>query len=216
MKVFISHSSHDKWVARQISRLLESAGHDTFLDEKDIRTGDSIDVTIQEHLKDSDDLLLLLSPASIKSHWVFIELGGAKALGKRIIPILLHVGANEVPAVIAQALARDINELEKYIEELSSGVATKKRKVQPRSRAGSAAKSFPSASEFKRGDRVRIALVEHLSEQEKLASPVWVPPMDKFSGLETKVLKVFGSEGVRLEVDDGEWTWGEQWLTRVA
>ena len=37
MKIFVSHSSHDKWVARQISNLLEAEGHETFLDAKDIR-----------------------------------------------------------------------------------------------------------------------------------------------------------------------------------
>jgi 3-methyladenine DNA glycosylase AlkC len=46
MKVFISHSSHDKWVARQMSRMLVQKGHVTFLDEKDIKTGDSIDSDI--------------------------------------------------------------------------------------------------------------------------------------------------------------------------
>ena len=54
MKMFISHSSYDKWIARQISNLLEADGHTTFLDEKDIKTGESIDESIQNHLKDSD------------------------------------------------------------------------------------------------------------------------------------------------------------------
>jgi hypothetical protein len=66
MKVFISHSSYDKWAARQISQQLEEKGHDTFLDEKDITTGDSIDASIQKHLKSSDDLLILISPVSLK------------------------------------------------------------------------------------------------------------------------------------------------------
>ena len=126
MKVFISHSAYDKWVARQMSRLLEGAGHTTFLDEKDIKTGDSIDTAIQRHLKDSEHLLILVSPASITSHWVFIELGGAKALGKRVVPILFHVGANEVPAAIAQLLARDINDFDRYVDELASNGAGKR------------------------------------------------------------------------------------------
>lgn len=47
MILFVSHSSIDKWVARQLSKQLESEGHETFLDEKDIKTGDSIDSEIQ-------------------------------------------------------------------------------------------------------------------------------------------------------------------------
>ena len=48
MKIFISHSSYDKWVARQISHRLIEKGHTTFLDEKDIKTGDSGWKTIGE------------------------------------------------------------------------------------------------------------------------------------------------------------------------
>jgi len=101
MKVFISHSSRDKWVARRISQDLNAMGIETFLDEKDIETGASIDEVIGDHLKDCDDCLMLLSPSALNSHWVLIEIGGAKALGKRLIPVLLHVGANEIPAPLS-------------------------------------------------------------------------------------------------------------------
>jgi hypothetical protein len=100
MKVFISHSSRDRWAARRISADLEKLGVDTFLDEKDIETGESIDETISVHLKDCDECLLLLSPASLKSHWVLIEIGGAKALGKRLVP-MLHIGVNDMPSTLS-------------------------------------------------------------------------------------------------------------------
>ena len=60
MKVFISHSSKDKWAARRIAEDLQSLGVETFLDEKDIRTGQSLDDSIKTHLKDSSDFLILL------------------------------------------------------------------------------------------------------------------------------------------------------------
>ena len=47
MKVFISHSSKDKWAARRISQDLLQMGIESFLDEKDIETGDAIDESIQ-------------------------------------------------------------------------------------------------------------------------------------------------------------------------
>ena len=102
MKIFISHSSRDKWAARRISAEIEQLGADTFLDEKDIETGESIDESISVHLKDSDELLVLLSPASVKSDWVLVEVGGAKALGKRLVPILFYLGANEIPSPISK------------------------------------------------------------------------------------------------------------------
>jgi hypothetical protein len=118
MKVFISHSSKDKWAARRIAKDIDQLGAGTFLDEKDIKTGESIDNKIQENLIKCQDVLILISPASINSQWVLIELGGAIALKKNIIPILLYVGVNDIPFAINKLLGRDINEIDKYYEEL--------------------------------------------------------------------------------------------------
>jgi hypothetical protein len=120
MKVFISHSSLDQYVARTISSELERRGIETFLDAKDIETGDSLDDSIDGQLKDCDELLMLLSPAALKSHWVLLEVGGAKALNKRLIPILIHVGPNDLPPPLAKGLARDLNEIERYFDEVQA------------------------------------------------------------------------------------------------
>src|ERR1044072_8672601 len=117
MKIFISHSSQDKWVARKISEDLNRIGIETFLDEKDIGTGESIDDAIGQHLLESDELLIIISPASLSSQWVFVEIGGAKALGKRLVPILFHVGANELPPLLSRFLARDLNDIQTYYDE---------------------------------------------------------------------------------------------------
>jgi hypothetical protein len=118
MKVFISHSSSDKWIARQIAEHLQARDIDSFLDEKDIETGDGIDEAIQKHLAECDELLMLLSPAALDSAWVLMEIGGAKALGKRLVPILVHVGANDLPDPLSTGLARDLNEIENYYGEV--------------------------------------------------------------------------------------------------
>jgi hypothetical protein len=97
VKIFISHSSYDKWVARQIARQLEDNGYVTFLDEKHIQTGEPIEAAVHANLADSDEVLILISTASLKSHWVFIEIGAARALQKHIIPILFHIQPNEIP-----------------------------------------------------------------------------------------------------------------------
>ncbi len=124
MKVFISHSSQDNWIARQLSQQLEAVGVVTFLDEKDLRTGDSIDDSIQQHLGECDELLMLLSPAALASSWVLVEIGGAKALHLRLIPILLHVGANDLPAPLAKGLARDLNDVDAYLAEAAERAKT--------------------------------------------------------------------------------------------
>lgn len=223
MKIFISHSSRDKWIARQLSALLKEAGHTSFLDEKDIKTGDSIDASIQKHLKESDQLLLLLSPSSIDSHWVFIELGGAKALGKKVIPILLHLEANEVPAPISQLLARDINEFDKYLGELKQSAPaiqppteTEYSAIPPTDMTPPVVSAPKTAGMFAIGMRVKIVNVEHLTEKDKAESPKWIAEMNKYSGMESQIVRFTPKNGwAYLAVDDGEFKWSLKWLTKL-
>jgi hypothetical protein len=149
MNIFISHSSKDKWAARRISEDLISLGTKTFLDEKDIETGESIDVSLVKNLTNCTDFLIILSPASIKSEWVLLELGGAIALGKKIIPILLYVGANEMPKAINLKLARDINSIQLYYDEVKQSISGKRmtKKAKPR-------ETFKHS--FKAGSRVLV------------------------------------------------------------
>lgn len=210
MKIFISHSSHDKWVARQISKMLEADKHETFLDEKDIKTGDSINKEIQKHLKDSDHLLLLISPASVSSQWVFIELGGAIALDKKVIPVLLHVGSNEIPSAISNLLARDINDLDKYFQELKT--PTKGKTVKAPEIEVISKKAIQG---FAVGDLIQIVQVEHLTEEDKLQSPKWVKGMDKFSGMRTRVTGFSDKGRLYIEIDGGKYRWNTSWVTKV-
>lgn len=234
MKVFISHSGIDRWAARQLANLIEASGHTTFLDEKDISTGDPIDASIQQHLKECQHLLLLLSPASIASHWVLIELGGAKALGKKVIPILFHLGANEIPPAISQLLARDINDFDKYLEELQHEQASKSAPAKIKTEATvTASRTSPkeesktrkkpgefelhhSQGDLSKGDRVRILQVELLTDEDKEESPKWVRGMNKYSGLVTRIVG-FATERdwAVIEVDGGDYWWLSSWLSKV-
>jgi hypothetical protein len=155
VKVFISHSTTDQWIARRISQDLAAIGVATFLDEKDIETGDSIDEEIQKHLAECDELLMLLSPAAIKSHWVLVEIGGARALKKRLVPIMLHIGPNDLPAPISKGLARDLNDIEKYYAEVKARIADAARTAHGSSRVATAAPATPSAGAIAAGNPAR-------------------------------------------------------------
>jgi hypothetical protein len=218
MKIFISHASYDKWTARQVSKQLEDQGHQTFLDEKDIKTGDSIDGSIQDHLKDSDHLLIIISPASLKSHWVFIEIGSAKALGKRIVPVLFHVEPNEVPSAISQLLARDINDIDLYYRELSPTKSKPpKRHDRPIRRKKIVSKPRVADSvQFKVADKIRLAQVEHLTDDDKDRTPKWVQTMDKYSGAFGTITEIKTPDNVKLSVDDGQFWWSTRWFTKEA
>jgi len=208
MKIFISHSSKDKWAARRIAQDLEESGATVFLDEKDIESGTSIDASIRENLNDSDHFLILLSPASLRSDWVLLELGGALALGKTIIPILLYVGANEIPQAINLKLARDINEVERYYDEVKRKVAGK---PAPKPREKSAAQR--GAMRFKVGDAVRIERKEpERVFRTKGTDVYWTDGMDRYLGRRGKITRIDKDGDYVLDVDDGRFAWAQEWL----
>jgi hypothetical protein len=120
--VFISHSSKDKWIARQVARLIETAGRKqgirVFLDEKDIEGGQSISKTILANLRACDELLVLLTRDSVGRPWVLVEIGGALALEKHLVAIVNHVNHAEIPDAIAGCLAIDLNDFDTYLEQV--------------------------------------------------------------------------------------------------
>ena len=215
MKVFISHSSRDKWAARRISDDINRLGVETFLDEKDIETGEAIDETISVHLKECDECLLLLSPSSLNSHWVLIEIGGAKALGKRLVPILLHIGVNDMPSPIAKHLARDINEIEKYYEEVQNRLAghlpPPRRSIPRRTRVV----PIPRMKSFKIGDTVRLPKSRPRSVTRGDYTIAWTEDMDEYLGEEAMVTVVDDDRTVMLDIDGEASWWAFEWLTKV-
>jgi len=117
--VFISHSSKDRWIARQMARLIEEQGIQTFLDEKDIQGGDLISETIRKKIQECDELLVLLNSYSAESDWVKFEIGAAWVLRKRIVPIVDNVSAEQMPVLPEQVQAVDLNDFDNYLEKLA-------------------------------------------------------------------------------------------------
>lgn len=118
--VFISHSTKDRWIARQAAKLIEGRGHGikTFLDEKDIEGGESIPESIRQNIQRCHEFLVLLSRNSIDRPWVLMEIGAAWALEKRIIAITDKVTPEEMPDIIAPYKAIDLNSFDDYLEQL--------------------------------------------------------------------------------------------------
>lgn len=214
MKVFISHSSREKWVARKISEDLIRLGCETFLDEKDISTGEAIDDSIADQLADSDDFVILLSEASLKSTWVLVELGGAIALKKNIIPILLFIGVNDIPDVISKYLARDLNNINKYYDEVDKklkGKSIKKKTTK---------KVIVPGHKFSVGQKVKI--VDN-PNRDQIGVVGWNEEhMDNYLGLQTIITEVspqYNNEALndvyKLEIDSGSYYWRKDWLINI-
>lgn len=94
IKVFISHNTEDKPLARRIGRLLLENGFKPWIDEGEIKPGQSLIRKITEGIHDSDRLIALVTPNSVNSKWVNFELEKAMTLevtmGKPIVvPIVV-------------------------------------------------------------------------------------------------------------------------------
>jgi hypothetical protein len=69
-RVFLSHSSKDKWFVRRIATDLKRAGVIPWVDEWQIRAGESIPQKVSDGIKDSDCIIVVLSKNAIESKWV--------------------------------------------------------------------------------------------------------------------------------------------------
>lgn len=74
INVFISHSHKDKMVARTLAKKLNQYGIYTWIDEAEIKIGDSLIEKIRDGLDKVDYLIALISANSVESEWVKKEL----------------------------------------------------------------------------------------------------------------------------------------------
>jgi hypothetical protein len=95
-QVFISHSSRDTWVARQLAAHVEKCGASYFLDETDIEHGDDFDEALATAAERSDELLLLLTPWAKDRPYIWIEVGMFRARAKRIVGVLHGISTADI------------------------------------------------------------------------------------------------------------------------
>lgn len=73
--VFLSHSSHDQASVRSLAERLRTDGLRVWLDEWEIRPGDSIPAKIEDGLERSRVLVLCISAKALGSDWALLESG---------------------------------------------------------------------------------------------------------------------------------------------
>jgi len=120
--VFVSHSTKDRFIARQMARLIQEkcarSGVRAYLDERDIETGESIHGSVRNNIRKCDEFLVLLSKQSIDRQWVLSELGAAWVLEKRIVAVVDNLTLDEMPEIIVQYKWVDLNKFEDYVQDL--------------------------------------------------------------------------------------------------
>jgi hypothetical protein len=123
-QVFVSHATADKWLATTFCEKIEAAGASTFRDDRDINGGDDIPEEIRTQIKQSRELVVLLTPESADKPWVLLEVGAAWGWRRdyRIVPVLCHVTVDAIPDIIKGKKAFHLNEFEQYLRELKRRV----------------------------------------------------------------------------------------------
>jgi hypothetical protein len=123
-QVFISHATSDKWIAKVLCEKIESVGAATFRDDRDINGGDDIPEEIRKQIKQSREMIVLLTPQSVDRIWVALEVGGAWCWSKsvRIVLVMYHVSVDPIPDMIKNKKAIPLNDFDQYVGELKERV----------------------------------------------------------------------------------------------
>jgi hypothetical protein len=106
--LFISYSQRDGDAASALLDLFETAGISCFLAEKSIGAGKEWDQEIRNAIRQSERMLVLITPQSRESVWVAAEIGAAWILDMAVIPALQGVDPGELHGPISKYHGRRI------------------------------------------------------------------------------------------------------------
>lgn len=107
MKVFLSHSHTDAPLAARISAALEENGLEVWDSDRDLLPGDNWAGETARALENSEAMIVLLTPAAVKSRHVKREIEyalGARNYSNRLIPVLVgnsaELPSSELPWIV--------------------------------------------------------------------------------------------------------------------
>ncbi len=140
-KVFLSHSSKDKAFARKLAEELTANGAQVWIDEAELKIGDSLIQRIGDAVADSDYMAVVLSQNSVQSSWVLHELSMAmsRELKERrvtVLPILKD--KCDIPVFLRDKLYADFTDpanfqasLTKILRAVGITISTPARAATP-------------------------------------------------------------------------------------
>ena len=126
--VFVSYTSSDSWIAKQIELHIKSCGANTFLFDLDSDVGENIDNKIIEQIKKSKELFVLFTPASLDKRYIWSEIGAAWGNGIIIIAVLYGIELNNFitdknnPNFLKSNNIINLNDVDKYFNQLKRRV----------------------------------------------------------------------------------------------
>jgi hypothetical protein len=152
--IFISYSHEDKELARALAAALETCGLRVWIDEGELKVGDSLIERIATAIAEIDFFLALVSEASRSSRWCQKELalavtGELGREGVRVLPI--RVAGAEMPHALADVfyLSLDNANVDELADKIAAAVpqhqAEQRERAAKRQEAARTAKRPPQA-----------------------------------------------------------------------
>lgn len=120
--VFICHSHEDRPFARQLAVAIAGSGFKVWLDEAEIRIGESLIGKIESGITHATHLVAVISRASVASRWCQEELRMAmtrQIQGRGIAVLPVVVDDCELPGFLQEKRYADFRDLHKFDQSLS-------------------------------------------------------------------------------------------------
>src|SRR5574341_33187 len=201
--IFLSHNHKDKPFVRQLANDLATKGIKVWIDEAEIKIGDSLIRKISSGIYEMDFLGVVLSPDSVQSRWVQEELEQALHIQiseayVKVLPILLH--DCKLPGFLLDKVYADFRDENNYqlaLEKLVETVGLRYDRLK---------QSFPESGNIQ--ERIGDILVKKgLNELMQLVKkgeyidelPIFITNQAVLSNLRLMALRVYFEDGFRNE-----------------
>lgn len=121
--IFMSHSSDDKPFVRKLAGDLRANGHYVWVDEAEIKVGDSLIEKIEEGIENTEYLGVVLSKNSVESKWVKSEVRIAltqEIYGKKVKVLPILIEKVDIPLFLLDKKYADFTSDDNYTNALQS------------------------------------------------------------------------------------------------
>ena len=131
---FISFSSRDEPIAKEVFSILTSHNVTVFLAPLSLGPGDRWSEEIKSQLRQSSWVIFLASSDACASSYAQQEIGMAIALGKRLVPVVWDMAPSQLPGWLKEVQALDLRGLtidnaNDRLAQIAKGIQEEKAKL---------------------------------------------------------------------------------------
>lgn len=132
--IFLSHNHNDKPFVRELASYLRDYGIDVWVDEAEMKIGDSLIEKVGEALNENAFVGVVISRHSVNSSWVEKELQIAlqrEIREKRVVVLPILIDDSELPIFLTDKLYANFSAPERYYAELGKLLDTLGSRQKP-------------------------------------------------------------------------------------